>query len=83
MVQFTPYQNPANDPNYLKYSQGYDVPSRSGSSALATGLTEGAKLLNTTVQATDAYFKDEIDKKVYNEINAERTDTLHTGLGVI
>lgn len=78
MVQFTPYKDPSNSPDYQRSSQGINVPS--STSTIGTVLTEGARLGSMAVQAFDEHNKQEVDKQLFQDINAIRTDSIHDGL---
>lgn len=78
MVQITPYKDPNKEPDYQRSSQGISVPY--STSTIGTALTEGARLGSMAVQALDEHTKQTIDQQLFQDINAERTDSIHEGL---
>lgn len=78
MAIFTPYTNPQNAPNYLGLSKEIDVPKTT--STVASTIEGGAKVLDLGVRAVDDINKNQIDKKLFQDISTARDQSLTEGM---
>lgn len=81
MVQFAPYTNPPTDPNYLGLSKEIDVPR--APNAAATAVSGVGNTIIAGIGAVDELNKDTIDRQVLAGVNAERDESINTGLGIL